>query len=165
MRTEQYRLDGAGNLFDIEADPGQYHDVSKQHAALTRELVQLAEGHRKEMAKDFAKNADRPFTVGYHQSTTLPARDGVEHGTIERSAKAPNNSFFQHWTSVDDSITWDIEVLNADDYEVTVFYTCAEGDQGAVITAAMDDASSDKIARGTSLNRLIRRSTTSPRNG
>jgi hypothetical protein len=147
VRTERYRLDAAGKLYDIETDPGQYHDVWMQHAVLSQELVQLAERHRQEMGRDFAKNADRPFSVGYRQSTTLPARDGVEYGTIERSAKAPNNSFFRNWTSIDDSITWDVEVMSAGNYEVTVFYTCAEGDQGAVITASMD-ASSDQVARG-----------------
>ena len=146
VRTERFRLDAEGQLFDIEADPGQTIDVSSEHPALTRELLELARSHRDEMSQEFARYADRPFAVGYRQATTLPARDGVPHGTIRRSAKAPNNSFFKNWTDVDDSITWDIDVHHAGEYEVTVFYTCAEGDQGAVITASVDGR--DAMARG-----------------
>ncbi|MDF1853808.1 MAG: hypothetical protein P1U85_23470 [Verrucomicrobiales bacterium] len=42
-------------------------------------------------AESFARYADRPFTVGYAATTTLPARDGIPHGTIRRSSKAPNS--------------------------------------------------------------------------
>lgn len=147
VRNQRFRLDAAGKLFDIAADPGQLHDVSHRFPEVQQELTRSADQHRKEMVNDFERYANRPFAVGFRQSTTLPARDGIEHGTIERSAKAPNNSFFRHWTSVDDSITWDIEVLQPGNYRVTVFYTCAEGDQGAVITASIDGVDEDSIVR------------------
>ena len=83
----------------------------------------------------FLANEDRPFHVGYGPSTTLPARDGVPHGTIQRSAKAPNNSFFKHWTSPDDCITWDVQVGRTDDYDVIVYYTCAAGNEEDYLAA------------------------------
>lgn len=94
------------------------------------------------MQDHFEANVNRPFTVGYGSSTTLPARDGIEHGTIKRSSKAPNNSFFTHWTHHDDSITWDIIVGRSGDYEAIVYYTCAEGDEGATIRLSMEGANS-----------------------
>ena len=133
VRTQRFRLDGAGKLFDIEADRGQRKDVAKEHPKLVADLRCQAEEHNRIMQKEFQRYEDRPFTVGYGLSTTLPARDGIEHGSIRRSAKAPNNSFFTHWTQLDDSITWDVDVVTTGDYEVTVFYTCAEGNQGASI--------------------------------
>lgn len=133
VRTQRFRLDGAGKLFDIEADRGQRNDVAKEHPKLVADLRRQAEEHNKIMQKEFWRYEDRPFTVGYGPSTTLPARDGVEHGSIRRSAKAPNNSFFTHWTQLDDSITWDVDVVATGNYDVTVFYTCAEGNQGAGI--------------------------------
>jgi hypothetical protein len=54
----------------------------------------------------------------------------VEHGTIRRSSKAPNNSFFEHWTSEQDSITWDVDVLQSGTYEALVYYTCAKPNVG-----------------------------------
>jgi len=90
----------------------------------------------------FEDNTDRPFTVGYGPSTTLTARDGVGHGTIQRSSKAPNNSFFTHWTRADDFITWEIDVGQTGRYEAIVYYTCAPGDTGTTLRLSMTDAGS-----------------------
>lgn len=142
VRTQQYRLDAAGRLFDIDVDRGQRIDVAERHAELAAELLVQARRHGKEMQECFVANVDRPFTVGYGPSTTLPARDGVERGTIERSAKAPNNSFFTHWTRADDFITWDIDVGTSGDYEAVVYYTCAAGDEGATLQLGVEGGDS-----------------------
>ena len=138
VRTQRFRLDEAGQLFDLEKDRGQYTNVADRYPQVTADLLSQAKLHLKDMQADFRKYADRPFSVGYGPSTTLPARDGVEHGSIERSSKAPNNSFFTHWTSADDSITWDVDVGKTGTYEVIVFYTCAEGDEGATLSLSME---------------------------
>lgn len=138
VRTQQFRLDATGQLFDITLDPGQHTNVADRHPKMTAQLSLQAKQHAKSMQAHFAANANRPFTVGYGPSTTLTARDGVEHGTIQRSAKAPNNSFFTHWTSTDDSITWDVDIGRTGDYEIVVYYTCANGDEGATIRLALE---------------------------
>ncbi len=138
VRTDRYRLDSSGKLFDIREDPGQTRDVSEQHPQLTAKLHRLAQRHAAAMKPEFDKYAERPFTIGFGKATILPARDGVPHGTIRRSAKAPNNSFFTHWTSKDDSITWDVDVVHAGNYQATIYYTCAEGNQGARIKLSME---------------------------
>ena len=142
VRTQRFRLDAGGRLFDIAADRGQYNDVSDRHPELAARLRRQAKQHAKEMLARLQANAGRPFTVGYGSSTTLTARDGVEHGSIQRSAKAPNNSFFTHWTRADDFITWDIDVGKSGDYEAIVHYTCAAGDEGATIRLTMEGGSS-----------------------
>ena len=83
-----------------------------------------------QMGKD-----DRPYPVGYAQfpATLLPARDGVPHGGVQRSAPAPNCSYFKNWKSTDDSITWDIEVATAGTYDATIFYTCPQADVGSTV--------------------------------
>jgi arylsulfatase A-like enzyme len=141
VRTEQFRLDERGSLFDIQKDRGQHHDVANEHPDLARRLREVVAAHRAEVVEHFAANADRPFTVGYAESTTLPARDGVPHGTIQRSSKAPNNSFFTNWTRDDDSITWDIEVGTAGQYRATVFYTCRSPNVGATVRLACGKSS------------------------
>jgi hypothetical protein len=155
VRTQQYRLDAVGKLYDIAADPGQRADISREHPDLTRRLVELTRRHGAEMQRDFQKHADRPFLVGYAESTTLPARDGIEHGTIQRSSKAPNNSFFTHWTNPDDSITWDVEVAVGGQYEAIVYYTCAEGDQGASITLSMESGESSSKTAGAKVTEVF----------
>ena len=141
IRTQRFRLDSNGALFDIEKDRGQSNDVSENHPELVSQLRALAEAHKAEMTKAFETNRDRPFTVGYAASTTLPARDGAEHGEIQRSVRSPNNSFFTNWTRTEDTITWPADVVESGDYEVTVFYTCREGDEGAQIRLTSGQAS------------------------
>ena len=94
------------------------------------------------MVADFERYASRPYTVGYKASTTLTARDGVAHGDVRRSVRSPNNSFFTEWTSEDASLTWDISLRDAGQYEAIVYYTCARGNEGLSLTIAMEGAGS-----------------------
>ncbi len=149
VRTDQFRMDASGKLFNIANDRGQTKDVSGQHPELVARLQAEAKQFNAEMQPHFTASADRPFTVGYANSTTLPARDGIEHGTIKRSSKAPNNSFFENWTSKDDSITWSIDVGDAGDYRAIVYYTCAEGDVGTTIRIGVDESDAGTKAKVT----------------
>ena len=142
VRTQRFRIDAAGQLFDIAVDPGQRSNVADGHSELVSTLRKQAERHAEEMKSCFEANAARPFHVGYGPSTALPARDGVEHGTIKRSAKSPNNSFFTNWTNINDFISWQIDVAETGNYEVTVYYTCAVGNEGARIQVSAADTDS-----------------------
>jgi hypothetical protein len=86
------------------------------------------------------QNDHRPFSVGYHSFpiTQLPARDGVPHGHVARSASAPNCSYFKNWASTDDSITWDIEVATTGKYEAILNYTCAASNVGSTVELAFN---------------------------
>lgn len=134
VRTQRYRLDDTGKLFDMVADPGQDHDISKDKPQVAAKLSEAVGRWKQEVLPKLPKD-DRPFPVGYAEfpTTILPARDGVPHGNIRRSANAPNCSFFTNWTSADDKITWDIEVASSGKYEAVIYYTCAEPDVGSMI--------------------------------
>src|SRR5262245_4052076 len=97
LRTQQYRLDAAGGLFDMVADPGQKRDIAKERPDVTAQLSAEATKWRAELAPGVGKD-ERPYTVGYAPFTPLPARDGVPHGKVQRSAAAPNCSYFINWT-------------------------------------------------------------------
>jgi arylsulfatase A-like enzyme len=133
VRTQRYRLDARGALFDMVADPSQTTNIAKQQPEVAAKLRQAVAAWCKEV---LPRGPDeRPFPVGYRQfpMTPLPARDGVPHGTIRRSAGAPNCSYFVNWTSPDDRMTWDIEVHTAGEYDVAIYYTCPPADAGSTI--------------------------------
>jgi len=95
-----------------------------------------------------SEHDNRPFPVGHpdFQYAQLPARDGIPHGNIERSNRFPNDSFFRNWSSLSDSITWDVEVLVNGRYEVELYYTLAEENAGSVIELSFGNNSvSDTI--------------------
>lgn len=130
LRTQQYRLDPQGRLYDLQADPGQQQDVSGKHPDLTARLRKAVEEWSREMLPLVGPD-DRPFPVGYARFTLLPARDGVAEGNVKRSARAPNCSYFTNWISPQDRIRWDVEVAEEGNYQVDLYYTAA--DPGALI--------------------------------
>jgi len=141
VRTQRYRLDHMGRLYDMTNDPGQRNDVSKAHPQAAAKLRKAVAKWQKEVLAELTSKHHRPFTVGYPQFpvTHLPARDGVPHGNIKRSARAPNCSFFTNWTSTKDRITWDVDVATAGRYEATVYYTCRKKDSGVTIELSLGD--------------------------
>ncbi len=134
VRNGRYRLDQGGTLFDMISDPGQTTNVAARNPEVAGKLAKAVIAWRKEVLPA-GKIDDRPFPVGYAEfpMTPLPPRDGVPHGGVKRSASAPNCSYFTHWISPDDSMTWDIDVHNAGDYEVAIHYTCPATDVGSTI--------------------------------
>ena len=140
-RSQRYRLDHLGRLYDMEADPGQASDVAQEHPEVATRLAEAVEWYSRELLPKLSAD-DRPFPVGYPKFPTawLPARDGVPHGSVARSAEAPNCSYFTNWKTVEDRITWDVEVATAGRYEVVLYYTCKPEDVGATIELGFLDA-------------------------
>lgn len=134
VRTQQYRLDAAGRLYDMIADPGQDTDVAAAHPEMTRELKDAAAEWKKSVFPAGGKK-DRPFVIAHPAVpwTHLPARDGIAHGTIQRSSIHPNCSYFRNWSSTNDTITWDVEVVASGTYEVQLWYACPQEDVGSTI--------------------------------
>ncbi len=141
VRTQQYRLDNQGKLYDMAKDPGQYEDIAKQQPQVAARLQAAVAAWKREMLPGL-RDADRPFPIGHadYRYTQIPARDGKSHGGIKRSNRFPNCSFFTNWTSLDDKITWDAEVLAAGEYEVEVYYTCPAADIGSTIELSFNDS-------------------------
>ena len=144
VRIQQYRLDTKGALFDMHIDPEQTTDVAAQQPAVAAKLAAAVEAWRQEMhiVKGQKPPDPRPYPVGYAEfpRTPLPARDGEPHGTVRRSASAPNCSYFVNWTSKEDRMTWDVDVHTAGDYAVEILYTCPVEDAGSSIELSLGDS-------------------------
>jgi hypothetical protein len=68
----------------------------------------------------------------------LPARDADFIGNIKRSNRWPNCSFLTEWTSEEDEIFWNVEVIEEGDYEVDMYYTCRAPDIGSTVYLQFD---------------------------
>ena len=142
VRTQKYRLDHIGRLYDMTKDPGQRKDISKGNPDIAAKLRTAVAKWRKDVLAELDPTKKRPFSVGYPQFpvTHLPARDGVPHGNVKRSARAPNCSFFTNWSSPKDRITWDVAVNTSGKYAATLYYTCAKEDVGSTIELSLGDS-------------------------
>jgi hypothetical protein len=140
VRTNRFRLDNNGKLFDMRADPGQYKDVTKTFPEDSARLKRILARQQASLPADYGKD-DRPFVIGHTDAelTQIPARDGVAHGSIKRSNRYPNCSYFTNWTSVEDSITWEVEVGATSNYAVEVYYTCPKADVGSTFELSFDE--------------------------
>lgn len=156
-RTQTHRLDSAGRLYDMIADPGQTTPINHREPALAARLAEAVNAWRQEMfgtaQKRLGGNAvdPRPIPVGYRQFpiTMLPARDGEPRGGIKRSSGAPNCSYFVNWTNTEDRIVWTVDVHTAGRYEVTVDYTCPLPDAGSTLELSFQGSRlSGKVAPG-----------------
>ena len=138
VRTQRHRLDNENRLFDMQADPGQHHDIAAEQKTTADRLALAVEQWKKDVLSNL-RGENRPFTVGYPDflSTMLPARDGVAHGGIQRSASAPNCSFFTNWRRAEDFITWDVTVETPGSYEAIIHYTCPATDIGATVELSL----------------------------
>ena len=161
VRTQRYRLDDQGRLFDMQADPGQTKPMGKDAADERARLESAVQAWRADVFADQDKANSpqrrnvvdaRPIPVGYREFpiTMLPARDGEPRGpSVKRSSNAPNSSYFVNWKSADDSLVWNIEVATAGRYEVTIDYTCPPRDAGATVELSFLDARlTDKVTPG-----------------
>ena len=123
VRTQHFRLDHQGKLYDMQLDPGQYKDVSARHPKVVARLTTARDEYKRNVLSGYDKD-DRPFLIGHadYIFTQIPARDGQAHGNIQRSNRFPNCSFFCNWTGLDDKITWQAEVGASGTYEVEIHY-------------------------------------------
>ena len=134
VRTQQYRLDRQGRLYDMVADPGQRNDISGKYPEQTAALKAAGDTWKRDVYSQRRNQGSRLPPVGGAPVTWLPADDGRTSGGIKRSSRWPNCSYFTNWTKPSDSITWSVDVLTAGEYEVELWYTCPADAVGSTIT-------------------------------
>ena len=173
VRSQGYRLDNEGRLFDMITDPGQYKDISAEEPQIAEYLRTSAEEWKAQMVtSEVIHNTSddhRRFPVGHpnYEYTQLPARDAEVHGNIVRSNPSPNSTYLTRWTDLNDKITWNVEILSEGDFEVEIYYTCPPKDIGATIQLSFNSKSiimrvtevNDPPLRGRETDRVERNNT------
>ncbi|MEM6628216.1 MAG: arylsulfatase [Bacteroidota bacterium] len=143
IRSQGFRLDESGRLFDMQRDAGQTSNVADSFPSVYEELQKVKETWESEVLSELPVEDHRSFPLGHpeYPITQLPARDGVAHGSIQRSNRWPNCSFYTNWTNLSDSITWEVEVLSAGKFEIDLLYTCQSENVGTEITLTAKNTS------------------------
>lgn len=141
VRSQQYRLDGDNQLFDMVGDSTQSVDISIENDDITKLMVAAKREWEENVHSELPDVDTRTFPIGHPDFTytQIPARDGVGHGNIKRSNKSPNDSYYTNWISVDDKITWDAEVVEDGDFDVTIYYTAAKEAVGSTLALSFGD--------------------------
>lgn len=144
-RYRDFRLDHEGHLYNVQRDPAQQHDLAEQRPKLAARLRTAAQKWERQMRDELDVELgvdNRPFVIGGApgKHSHLPAADGIGHGNVRWSNIHPNTSYFTNWTSLDDRITWNVEVAESGEYEVELHYTCPAADVGSEIEITLNAA-------------------------
>lgn len=133
-RTQRFRFDEQGRLYDLEHDPAQARDVAREFPKVTADMKSGIVEWKREVLPP-AQPDTRPFVIGHpiNSLTILPAADAQLGGGVARSNRYPNSSYITNWTSVHDSITWNVDIVQSGRYRVAIEYTCPASDVGATV--------------------------------
>lgn len=144
VRSQQYRLNPEGQLFDMKQDPGQNQDIATAQPQVLARLLAAKKEWVNRVLSELPAQDTRSCSIGLPAVPYdhLPAGDTQAHGSIKRSNRWPNHSFYTNWNSTSDSLTWDVEVLADGIFETSLFYTCPQADLGAVLELGMAGQSS-----------------------
>lgn len=141
VRALGFLYNNEGLLFNLGEDPGQRIDVAEKHPLVREQLDSELDAWTGEMHGELARLEPRAFLIAHpdHAWTQLPARDAEPRGGVERSNRFPNDSFFENWTSTEDAIVWDAEVVESGRFEAEIFYTCDGENTGSTIELRLGD--------------------------
>lgn len=142
-RSDRFRLDHTGKLFDMLIDSSQTTDVATSHPDELNRLRKAVDAWKADVLAGFSTTNRKPFTVGHraHRYTQLPARDAHPTGGIKRSNQHPNSTFFTNWKTTNDAIVWEIDVLDAGDFEAELDYACPAADLGSTVRLSLGENS------------------------
>lgn len=147
VRDDRYRLQSNGGLYDIINDPREKRDLTEEKPQVLKRLNQELAGWLAETSlKSTRDPTTRPITLAHPDAeyTQLPSRDAHAHGGVRRSNRFPNCTFMTNWKTPEDSITWDVEVLDRGKYEVQMYYACKQDDVGSEIELTIGNEKIEK---------------------
>ncbi|HEY2931341.1 MAG TPA: arylsulfatase [Acidobacteriota bacterium] len=139
-RTQQYRLVNEGKgyeLYEMLSDPGETRNLAVERPGMVKKLSQAYEAWYRDASR--AGFSRFPIRAGYAEENPviLQAPQAYFTGTIHFFG---NNGFANDWltgwTDVSSEIYWDIEVVNAGTYEVSIAYLCPASNAGSRIRVA-----------------------------
>lgn len=153
VRIPYYLLDAEGHLYKTDIDREQRKDVSDKEPEIYERMKRYSNWFKDELLADFPKKDTRPFIIGHLRETysKLPARDANISGSIERSNRYPNCTYFTNWKSPEAEINWNVEVEESGLFEAFIYYTCDKRNIGSTFELRTDrDAESLVFTFGSS---------------
>ena len=125
-RTRRWRLTVYGKkvaLYDMAADPSQKRDVAARHAEVVATLRTAIERWYTDVTADAPLRVPIPVGHKVEPVVKLGAAEAHLSGKISVKGKVPwDISWIHTWTSTDDHVWWDLDVVRRGRHNVSVTY-------------------------------------------
>lgn len=142
-RTQRWRLVTYGKgyeLYDMQADPRQQTNVAARYPEVVRDLSSQYESWFRDVTERELQIPPVPVGSPKFPVVTAPAHESRFEGNVKFMGRAGwANDWFTNWTSTEDQIFWDLDVLNPGLYRVEALYTCPESDVGALVEVSIQE--------------------------
>jgi arylsulfatase A-like enzyme len=141
VRTDQYRLvmtTDSTLLFDINADPLQRQNIYAQN----QDLAQTLKNNYDEWFSEATKRLNEPrlIAVGYADAGHIELQAPQAQKTANLRFKQGNgwaNDWIVNWTTPQDTLWWDIDVVATTNYQVQLKYSCQLTRVGAMVAVGV----------------------------
>ncbi|MFN3325602.1 MAG: arylsulfatase [Bryobacteraceae bacterium] len=154
VRTQRFNLVNGRELYEIPNDLGETRNVADKYPEKARELRAAYEAWYDEVARQcgFAR---LPIPIGYDEENpvVLPATQSYFDGNLKfRHDNGFAHDWIANWTNPGDSVWWELDVVGAGLYRVSLLYLCPEPDLGARLTVSAGAAKLEAaVATATSM--------------
>ncbi|MFQ6034269.1 MAG: arylsulfatase [Sedimentisphaerales bacterium] len=141
VRTQRWRavkVRKEWELYDMQADPGQKHNISTEYPDVVKKLGAAYEA----AVRDVTKAGFEPLAIhiGYPQwpVVTLPGHEAFLEPPSRKAITYKGrsgwaNDWITNWTSTEAYPWWPVEVVRPGRFEVTLMYTCPQQNLGAKV--------------------------------
>ena len=138
-------------LFDLRRDPGEKIDLAKRFPDVAAELQKV---HDEWYADVTAGRAQSRLPIEVGRSDENPVEITLLWG--EPVGKKLQLTFFHyvgdtfdHWSEVADYARWNIDVVQAGNYQVTMEYSCLPEDAGSKVAISVGDSKLEHTVEAT----------------
>jgi len=133
-------------LYDMENDPGQEHDIAAAHPEIVKDLDARYEAWFADIAREGLRRFPLPVGYAEHNPVELHAPQAFYDQPLE-FANGPGfaNDWLTGWADAKAKVWWEIEVVQAGDYEVEIALACPPADAGARVRVSAGEASAEVV--------------------
>ncbi len=158
VRTPRYRAVNEGDgwqLYDMEADPGQQTDIAGENAGRVARLA----GQYDSWFRDVTRGGFTrlPIPVGYAEENpvSLPATQAwFEGGVAFEQRQGWANDWLTGWTRTEARVWWELDVVEAGTYDVSLEYLCPEDEAGARVRLSAGEGELTTTVVGTAIRQV-----------
>lgn len=153
VRTERYRLVNEGRgweLFDMESDPAQKQNVAAAQPDVAKRLTTAYENWWREILPQ-TRQTREPIPVGHAEENPveLPVPQSQFTGGLRYNGRHPNNAWLTGWTSVAAVVEWELNVVRAGRYAVSLQYLAPQAAAGTRVQISVAGKAIETTLRAT----------------